>query len=53
MMRAKGVKLLERVHNVVIHSFGEKQQKLMNFIEDVQILMADVDIRKEVIDSLF
>jgi hypothetical protein len=25
----------------------------MNFIEDVQILMADVDIRKEVIDSLF
>jgi hypothetical protein len=42
------MKVLENVRNVVIHSFGEKQQKQANFIGDAQILMVDVDITKEV-----
>ena len=42
------MKVLENVHNVVIHSFGEKQQKQANSIEDAQILMVDVGITKEV-----
>ena len=44
------MKVLENVRNVVIHSFGEKQQKQANFIEDAQILMVDVGIMKGVID---
>jgi len=35
---------------VVIHSFGEKQQKPEKFIEDAQILIVGADIKKEVTD---
>ena len=42
------MKVPENVRNVVIRSFGEKQQKQENFIGDAQILMVDVDITKEV-----
>jgi hypothetical protein len=42
-------KYLGNVLNVVIPSYGERQQKPVNFIGDVQILMVDVDIKKGVI----
>jgi hypothetical protein len=50
MKRVNGVKLKEIAHSVVIPLFGEKQQRQVKFIEDVQILMVDVDIKKEVTD---